>query len=216
MDVSWIPGDTHMRIILKLVLTVVVGLIAVPAMAGPPRVKPATAGPKTPKAPKVAVTTTPKARPVTSSPKGPKAPNTTGPKSVASAKPVTSTKPTTKAPKAPKTAAVPETTVETGVVAPVGKSAVPKNPKLVARLQAMLPPGMTVEQAALGFKNQGQFIAAVNVARNKGIPFVDLKTSMVDGGLSLGQSIQQLKPALNGDVEAARATRWAEQQLESR
>ena len=75
---------------------------------------------------------------------------------------------------------------------------------------------MTVEQAALGFKNQGQFIAAVNVANNHGISFVDLKTSMVDGGLSLGQSIQQLKPSLDGEVEAARATRLAEQQLEPR
>jgi len=205
-----------MRSTLALVLTTVLGLVAVPAIAGPPRTKPATAGPKTPKAPKVAATTTPKTRPLTSSPKSPKtvAPKTTGPKSAASAKSVTSPK-VTKASKTPKTAAVPQTTVETGV-APVGKSAVPKNAKLVARLQAMLPLGMTVEQAALGFKNQGQFIAAVNVANNHGISFVDLKTRMVDGGLSLGQSIQQLKPALDGGVEAARATRWAEQQLEPR
>ncbi len=39
---------------------------------------------------------------------------------------------------------------------------------------------------------------------------------MVDDGLSLGQSIQQLKPSLDGEVEAARATRLAEQQLEPR
>ena len=75
---------------------------------------------------------------------------------------------------------------------------------------------MTVEQAALGFKNQGQFIAAVNIANNHGISFVDLKKSMVDRGLSLGQSIQQLKPSLDGEVEAARATRLAEQELEPR
>jgi len=199
-----------MRSTLALMLTAVLGLVAVPAIAGPPRTKPATAGPKTPKAPKIAATTTPKARPVTSSPKGPKAvaPKTTGPKS---AKSVASPK----APKAPKTAAVPQTTVETGVGS-AGKSAVPKNPKLVARLQGMLPAGMTVEQAALGFKNQGQFIAAVNVANNHDISFAELKTRMVDGGLSLGQSIQELKPTLDADVEAARATRWAEQQLEPR
>jgi hypothetical protein len=195
-----------MRSTLALMLTALLGLVAVPATAGPPRSKPATAGPKTPKAPKIAATTAPKARPVTSSPKGPKAvaPKTTGPKA---AKSVTSPK-STKAPKAPKAPKTGE--------ALIGKSAVPKNPKLVARLQAMLPPGMTVEQAALGFKNQGQFIAAVNVAQNHGISFVDLKTRMVDGGLSLGQSIQQLKHALHGGVEAARATRRAEQQLEPR
>jgi hypothetical protein len=192
-----------MRSTLALMVTALLGLVAVPATAGPPRSKPATAGPKTPRAPKIAATTAPKARPVTSSPKGPKAvaPKTTGPKA---AKSVTSPK-STKAPKAPKTGE-----------APIGKSVLAKNPKLVARLQAMLPPGMTVEQAALGFKNQGQFIAAVNVAHNHGISFVDLKTRMVDGGLSLGQAIQQLKPALDGGVEAARATRRAEQQLEPR
>src|SRR6185436_10792187 len=33
-------------------------------------------------------------------------------------------------------------------------------------------------QASLGFKNQGQFIAALHVSRNLGIPFADLKTAM--------------------------------------
>ncbi len=75
---------------------------------------------------------------------------------------------------------------------------------------------MTLEQAALGFKNQGQFIAALNVAKNHDISFADLKANMVDGGLSLGQSIHKLKPSLDGDVEAARATELAEQQLEPR
>ncbi len=54
------------------------------------------------------------------------------------------------------------------------------------------------------------------MANNQGLSFVDLKTRMVDDGLSLGQSIQQLKPALDGEVEATRATRWAEPQLEPR
>ncbi len=101
----------------------------------------------------------------------------------------------------------------TGVIVP---PALPKNPKLVAKLQGQLPPGMTVEQAALGFKNQGQFVAAVNVSRNLGIPFADLKTSMVDNQLSLGQSIQRLKPLADADAEAARAFRLANEQLEPR
>ena len=42
----------------------------------------------------------------------------------------------------------------------------------------MLPTGMTLDQASLGFKNQGQFIAALHVSRNLGIPFADLKTAM--------------------------------------
>jgi hypothetical protein len=90
---------------------------------------------------------------------------------------------------------------------------VPKNPKLVARLQSMLPAGLTVAQAATGFKNQGQFVAAVNVSRNLGIPFVDLKARMVGQGLSLGQSIQALRPSVDGPREAMRAQRQAARDL---
>jgi hypothetical protein len=99
-----------------------------------------------------------------------------------------------------------------GAVLPPG---VPKNPKLQAKLQALLPAGMTLEQAAEGFKNQGQFIAAVRVSDNLGIPFADLKTSMVTDGLTLGQSIQTLRPAVDGDTEASRAARWANQQIDA-
>jgi hypothetical protein len=158
-----------MRLSTAVVLAAALAVPAAPALAGPPKTKPATAGPKTPK-----VKSTPAAA------------------SAHAAKP----------PKGPKT-----TTTGT---------ALPKNPKLVAKMQGQLPPGMTVEQAALGFKNQGQFVAAVNVSRNLGIPFADLKTSMVDSQLSLGQSIQRLKPLADADAEAARALRLANEQLEPR
>ena len=45
-------------------------------------------------------------------------------------------------------------------------------------MTALLPTGMTLDQASLGFKNQGQFLAALHVSRNTGIPFADLKTAM--------------------------------------
>ncbi len=51
-------------------------------------------------------------------------------------------------------------------------------PNLSTKVQAMLPQGMTLDQASLGFKNQGQFIAALHVSQNLGIPFADLKTAM--------------------------------------
>jgi hypothetical protein len=70
-------------------------------------------------------------------------------------------------------------------------------------------PGLDINVAALGFKNQGQFIAAVHVSNNLGIPFVDLKSAMVDDGLSLGRAIQRLRPAANGEVESTRATTQA-------
>lgn len=198
-----------MRYTSAFALTAALALAAAPALAGPPKSKPVTAGPKAPK-------TAPATKP-TAATRSPKAPKTTGPKvAKAPAAPgATKTHPAhAKGPKAPATTPV---TGAPGAVAPVTTAPnVPKNPKLAARLQGMLPAGMTVEQAALGFKNQGQFIAAVNVSKNLGIPFVDLKTSMVTDGRSLGQSIQHLKPTLDGDVEAARAMRWTTEQLEQR
>ena len=78
-----------------------------------------------------------------------------------------------------------------------------KNPKLESRLLALLPPGTTIQDASLGFKNWGQFVAAVHVSNNLGIPFADLKTSMTGltpgatvpttTPMSLGQAIQSLK-----------------------
>ena len=60
-------------------------------------------------------------------------------------------------------------------------------------------------KAADGFRNLGQFVAAVNVSNNLDIPFRQLKTEMVNENLSLGQAIQKLKPTANGTVEAQRA-----------
>jgi hypothetical protein len=70
------------------------------------------------------------------------------------------------------------------------------NPQQKARIEAMLPTGMTLEQAATGFRNQGQFIAAVEASKNQNIPFASLKTEMTGTNqLSLGEAIQKLKPA---------------------
>lgn len=81
-----------------------------------------------------------------------------------------------------------------------------RNTALVARLQPLLPPGMSIDTAAAGFKNQGQFIAALHVARNLSIPFGDLKAALTGHPHeSLGQAIQQLKPG----VDAKQAERLA-------
>jgi hypothetical protein len=75
--------------------------------------------------------------------------------------------------------------------------------KLSARLTALLPPGMTLTQAAAGFKNQGQFIAALEASKNLGIPFADLQ-DRVTAGESLGAAIHGLKPAMSAaDVESS-------------
>ena len=80
------------------------------------------------------------------------------------------------------------------------------NPALAARLQTLVPSGMTIEQAATGFRNQGQFIAALHVSRNLNIPFADLKAKMTGTpNESLGRAIQALKPG----VDAKQAERLA-------
>jgi len=87
------------------------------------------------------------------------------------------------------------------------------HPQLAAKVTAMLPPGMTMNQAARGFKNQGQFIAALHASKRTGIPFADLKREMVREHESLGQAIHELRPSANGSREAERAEHDADHDL---
>jgi len=81
-----------------------------------------------------------------------------------------------------------------------------KNPKLEARLLTLLPAGTNIPDASQGFKNWGQFVAAVHVSNNLNIPFADLKARMTGfapgatpgstvqtAPMSLGQAIQSFK-----------------------
>ena len=90
----------------------------------------------------------------------------------------------------------------------------PRNQRQVDRLRTLLdlPPGTDMSPYAAGFKNQGQFVAAVHVSENLGINFTELKTLMVDQNLSLGQSIQRLKPGVDSNFQADRAIRQSRQQ----
>jgi hypothetical protein len=82
------------------------------------------------------------------------------------------------------------------------------SPEFQTRIQTLLPAGMDPTAAASGFKNQGQFIAALHVSRNLNIPFDQLKAKMTGMGatsgtqtgstepMSLGKAIQELRPAM--------------------
>lgn len=107
----------------------------------------------------------------------------------------------------PQSKAAPGVTLATADPAPAEASApanepldrpqltlVPRNPKLASRLSDLLPPGMSVREAASGFGDQSQFVSAVHVSRNLGIPFTQLKAKIVDERMSLGQAIQALRP----------------------
>ena len=90
-----------------------------------------------------------------------------------------------------------------------------KNTNLADKLQSRLPEGTDLMKAADGFTNLGQFVAAVNVSNNLGLKFTDLKTSMVDDGMSLGQAIQTAKKTANVDAEVKTAETEADTMIKS-
>ncbi len=49
------------------------------------------------------------------------------------------------------------------------------NNKLASKLSGLLPAGTNLQNAAKGFKNLGQFVAAVHVSKNLGIPCQGLR-----------------------------------------
>src|SRR5215831_14626892 len=85
-----------------------------------------------------------------------------------------------------------------------------QNEKLSAKLQALLPPGTNMHDAANGFKNLGQFVAAIHVSHNLDIPFSDLKSKMMSGE-SLGNAIHGLRPEVKAKEEAKKAHKQAKE-----
>ena len=89
------------------------------------------------------------------------------------------------------------------------------NTKLASKLQNLLPAGTNLQQAAQGFKNLGQFVAAVHVSHNLGIPFDQLKAKMIGPPKeSLGKAIHSLKPATNSKEETKKAEKQAKQDID--
>ena len=97
------------------------------------------------------------------------------------------------------------TTTPTPILNPIAAK-ISAHPQQAARIQRMLPSGTTLDTASRGFRNQGQFIAALHVSRNLNIPFADLKSRMTGpNAMSLGQAIHALRPSANATVEARHA-----------
>jgi len=101
-----------------------------------------------------------------------------------------------------------------------------RNSKLSDKLQGLLGEGelyLSVE----GFKNLGQFVAAVHVSNNLGISFDELKARMTESSPeslatsenlgtteSLGKAIRALRPDVNATKEIRKANRQASNDLE--
>ncbi|MGH8676325.1 MAG: hypothetical protein ACREVG_18705 [Burkholderiales bacterium] len=87
-----------------------------------------------------------------------------------------------------------------------------QNTRLADNLAKLLPAGTDLQSAASGFKNLGEFVAAVHVSNNLGILFADLKTKIMAGD-SLGEAIRKLRPDADAQVEARKARARAEDDL---
>ena len=93
-----------------------------------------------------------------------------------------------------------------------------EHPKLASKLQSLLPAGTNLDGAASGFKNAGQFVAAVHVSHNLNIPFDQLKEKMITDHKSLGGAIRELKPDMTKDAandEAQKAVTQAKEETKS-
>lgn len=87
-----------------------------------------------------------------------------------------------------------------------------QNTKLSAKLSAILkqqnPPVTDLQAASQGFKNLGEFVAAVHVSQNLGIPFSQLKAQEQTSG-GLDKAIHALKPDADAKAELIKAAEQA-------
>lgn len=75
---------------------------------------------------------------------------------------------------------------------------------LSARLGPLLPAGTNIQAASAGFRNLGQFVAAVHAAHNLNIPFSQLQAKMTGPNAeSLGHAIRDLEPNLSSQAVKA-------------
>ena len=72
------------------------------------------------------------------------------------------------------------------------------------RLAAIVPSGMSTQEACAGFRSVAECAATLHASQNLSIPFADLK-SRVTGGTKLGAAIHQLKPDANVRAEVRKA-----------
>ena len=112
-------------------------------------------------------------------------------------------------------------TTKSSTTTPSGKVSVDEhlahNARLATKLEGLLhlsgPNALsTLQMDAQGFKNLGQFVAAVHVSHNLNIPFDQLKAK-VTGGESLGDAIHDLKPDVNAKNEVRKALQEAKEDL---
>jgi hypothetical protein len=89
-----------------------------------------------------------------------------------------------------------------------------RNPRFASRMRDLIPSGTSAREAISGFKNEGQFLAALHASKNLNIPFDELKGKVTgDGSVPLGEAIHSLRPDLS-DSAIRDAIRGAEREAE--
>lgn len=89
-----------------------------------------------------------------------------------------------------------------------------QDPKFNAKLQKLLPEGITTLQACDGFKKLGDCVAAIHASQNLGIPLADLKPKVTGKGAeNLEKAIHDLKPDVDAKAERKKAWKQAERDI---
>jgi hypothetical protein len=89
-----------------------------------------------------------------------------------------------------------------------------EDPKLVAKLQSLLPKDTTPLKVCDGFKKLSDCVAAIHAAQNLEIPVEQLKEKMTGKqGVKLDKAIHELKPELNAKAEKKKAEKQAERDM---
>jgi len=220
--------------------TIVLTLAGAPVLANPGKGGQST----TPKVqgPKAATTTTTSGAPKTQKgASGKTTPTTTtngkshSPKTTTTSTKTTTTTPTTTTTSGGTSNGGTSTPTDTWRPTNAVSAKVSTKPSIMTKVNTVLPTGTDLNNATLGFKNFGQFVAAVNVSNNLRIPFADLKAAMtgidIHGlpvattgttgttgastptTMSLGQAIHKVAPTVDSETEAQKAFTQANQQI---
>lgn len=80
-----------------------------------------------------------------------------------------------------------------------------RNAILRETLRVRLPQGTDLVAAAGGFRRLELFVATVSASNSLAMPFFELKRRIVNDGMTLGQAIQDMRPASRYWSEARRA-----------
>ena len=73
-----------------------------------------------------------------------------------------------------------------------------------------MPAGMTLKEAASGFRSESQFLSALHASKDLGIPFAQIKSEMTGHDHdSLARAIEELKPTADAAAAAKAAQKEA-------